>query len=335
MIRATFEIVPSGAAEALALRLGAGMAGGPEAVRARVVAEGGGRVVLDVPESNWGANVPLLVSSVVAGEAMELRSLDRCRLVGLDVPDGWLPGPAFGAGPGVDVGVIVKPAVGLSPVEVREVARAAIAGGATFVKDDETLGDPTWCPLEARVRAVASVLEPGVVYCANVTGPTATLLERARRVVDLGATGVMVNAFAQGLDAVLALRSEDLGVPVFAHRVGGGPWSRNDRYGATAAVLARLTRLCGADYVIAGAFGGTLFDDDEGVQSNLEAVRGSCGRARPAVAVLGGGLGPDDAVVQAARAGGDGVLVCLGSAAYTHPGGLGAGVAAAVEGVAG
>lgn len=244
---------------------------------------------------------------------MEVRGFDRCRLVGLELPDGWLPKPAFGAvGRGVTVGVIVKPALGLSPPEVADVARAAIAGGATFVKDDDQLGDPPWCPLEARVRAVAGVLEADVVYCANVTGPTATLLERARRAVEL-ATGVMVNAFAQGLDAVLTLRSAALGVPVFAHRVGSGPWARNDRYGAATSVLARLTRLCGADYVIVGAFGGKLFDDDQGVDANLEAVRGPCGSARPAVAVVGSGVG---------------------SAAYGHPGGLTAGVAATVEALA-
>jgi ribulose 1,5-bisphosphate carboxylase large subunit-like protein len=330
VIRATFEIGPPGAASDLAVRLGAGMAGGAEAVQARLVAEECGRAVLEVPESNWGDNVPLLVSTLVAGEAMELRRFDRCRLVGLELPDGWLPGPAVGGAPGVAVGVIVKPALGLSPAEVAGVARAAVAGGAGFVKDDETLGDPVWCPLVERVRAVAAVLEPGVVYCPNVTGPTATLLDRARRAVELGATGVMVNAFAQGLDAVLALRQAGLGVPVFAHRVGGGPWSRNERYGATTAVLARLTRLCGADYVV-GAFGGSLFDDDDAVDANLEAVRGPCGRARPAVAVLGGGLGPLDVASQVERAGGDGLLVCLGSAAYAHPGGLEAGVAVAVD----
>jgi len=333
LIRATFEIGPAGSADALALQLGAGMAGGAEAVRARVMADDGGRVVVDVPESNYGPDVALLVSGLVAGEAMELRRFDRCRLVDLVLPDGWLPGPAAGAGPRVAVGVIVKPSLGLSPSEVAGVARTAIGAGATFVKDDETLGDPPWCRRDERVEAVAEVLEPGVVYCANVTGPTATLIDRARRVVDLGATGVMVNAVAQGLDSVLALRRAGLGVPVFAHRAGSGPWARNDRFGATAAVLARLTRLCGADYVIVGAFGGTLFDDDAGVAANLEAVRGRCGDARPSVAVLGGGLGPDDLAAQVDRAGGDGLLLCLGSAAYRHPGGLAAGVAAAVRNV--
>ena len=108
LIRATFEIGPPGGAAALAVQVGPGMDGAPAEVQTRLVADEGGRAVLDLPESNWGANVPLLVSGLVAG--MEVPGFDRCRPVGLERPDGWLPGPAFGAvGHGLTVGVIVKP----------------------------------------------------------------------------------------------------------------------------------------------------------------------------------------------------------------------------------
>ena len=321
MLRATFELDPPGSAGIL------------RPLRGRVVAEEGGTVTLELPEDNWGADVGLLVSAVVAGEIMEARPLCRCRLVGLDVPDGLLPGPALGAAgaPPVSVGVIVKPPLGLSPAQVAEVAGAAVAGGATFVKDDETLGDPRWCPLAERVRAVAKVLEPGVVYCANVTGPPVGLLDRARMAVDLGATGLLVNPFAQGLGGLVALREAELGVPLFAHRAGSGPWARNPSFGPTGAVLARLLRLCGADYVVAGGFGGTLFDSDDEVRANLAAVRDPCGSARPAIAALGGGMGPDDVRAQAATAGGSGLVVLLGSRAHAYPGGLEAAVRRAVE----
>jgi ribulose-bisphosphate carboxylase large chain len=228
------------------------------------------------------------------------------------------------------VGVIVKPALGLSPAEVAEVVRAAVAGGARFVKDDETLGDPPWCPLEERVEAVSKVLDAGVVYCPNITGPGRGLLDRARRAVDLGATGLLLNPFAQGLDGLVALREAALGVPLFAHRAGSGPWARNPAFGPTGAVLARLLRLCGADYVVVGGFGGTLFESDDEVRANLAAVRGPCGSARPAVAAMGGGLGPDDVRGQVEAAGGDGVLVLLGSRAHAFPGGLEAAVRRAV-----
>ena len=341
MLRATFELSPARSSEVLAPLRGHVVAGdGASDVVADQVAaasgqpDGGATVVVELPLDNWGPNVNLLVAALVAGEVMEARTLTRCRLVGLDLPDGLLPGPAFGpSGERVTVGVIVKPPLGLGPAEAGEVARAAVAGGARFVKDDETLGDPPWCRLAERVRSVSKGLEPGVVYCPNVTGPSSGLLDRARTAVDLGATGLLVNPFAQGLDALLALREAELGVPLFAHRAGSGPWARNQAFGPTGAVLARLLRLCGADYVVVGAFGGTLFETDDEVRANLDAVRDPCGLARPAVAAMGGGLGPDGVRTQLDAAGGDGLLLLLGSRAHAFPGGLEAAVRRAVEGL--
>jgi ribulose-bisphosphate carboxylase large chain len=284
------------------------MPDGPDFVRGRVVGPG----ALEFPLANWGRNVPMLVSALVAGEGVETRAFTRCRLVGLELPDGWLPGPAF-APAGVKVGCIVKPSLGLSPREVADVAAAVAAGGAALVKDDELLGDPEWCPLYDRVAAVVGALAgSSCIYTPNITGPSAGLLDRARRVVELGATGVMVNAFAQGLDAVLALRELDLGVPILAHRVGSGPMTRSRDFGVSSAVLADLTRQCGADYVLVGAYGGKLFDSDDEIDAQLAAVR----TAPAATAVLGGGVGPRNAREQAERAGGDGLLLLLGSAAY-------------------
>jgi ribulose-bisphosphate carboxylase large chain len=342
VVRATFDLEPAGSAQALAIEESVGMevsGDGPNHVRGRVVSESAGRAVLEFPASNWGRNIALLISSLVAGEAVETGGFSRCRLTDLQLPDGLLPGPAFGAVPGrsktpsIAVGVIVKPSLGLNPAQVAAVARAAVAGGADFIKDDEILGDPPWCPLEARVEAVGRELAPGVVYCPNITGASATLLDRARRVVDLGATGVMVNGFAQGLEAVLSLRDAGLGVPILAHRAGSGPYTRNERFGARGAVLCRLTRLCGADYVIVGAFGGKLFETDQEVRDNLAAARDRCGQAPPSVALFGGGLGPDNAADQIVRAGGSGLLILLGSRAYRHPGGIEAGVRATVAAV--
>lgn len=334
MIRATYELEPPGSAQALALEVSLGLPGGDPAFAAQVVEDRDGTVVLEVPAHVWGPNVPLLVAALVAGEATEAGAFTRCRLVDLSLPAGLLPGPAVGAGAGWAVGVIVKPAVGLGPAGVAEVVRAATAGGATFVKDDEKMGDVAWCPLEERVKAVADVLPPGVTYCANVTGPTASLLDRAARAAGLGATGLMVDAFTQGLDAVVALREAGLGVPVLAHRVGSGPWTRGRHFGVAGAVLARLTRLCGADYAIAGAFGGKMFDTEAEVDATLRALREPVDGARASWALLGGGVGAAGARAQVERAGGGGLVVLLGSRAYGGPGGLEAHVARTVEALA-
>ena len=311
MIQATFELEPHGSAEALAVEESTGMPDGPDFVRGRVVSESGGVAVLEFPEANWGRNVPMLLSALVAGEGVETRAFTRCRLVALSLPEGWLPGPAHPPLPGVGVGVIFKPSLGLSPVEIAALAASHAEAGAVLLKDDELLGDPSWCPLEARVREVSRALAGSpCVYTPNITGPSAGLIDRARRVVELGATGVMVNAFTQGLDAVLALREAELGMPVFAHRVGSGPWARGRDFGVSGAVLCQLTRLCGADFVQVGAYGGKLFDSDEEVDAQLAAAAG-------ATAVIGGGVGPSNIVALAQRAGWtSGLLMLLGSAAY-------------------
>lgn len=330
-IRATFELEPHGSADALAIEESLGMRDGPDFVRGRVVDERDGVAVLEFPAANWGRNLPMLLSALVMGEGVETRAFTRCRLVGLDLPADFLPGPSRdAAGDPPAVGCILKPSLGLRPKEVAQVAGAIAHGGARLIKDDELLGDPDWCRLEDRVRAVANEVHPSVVYCPNITGPTASLLERAHRVVELGATGVMVNAFTQGLDSVLALREAGLGVPVLAHRVGSGPLARNPRFGVRGDVLAQLTRQAGADYVLAGAFGGKLFDTDEDVARNIAALRAPLGTVplpTPTV-MLGGGIGPDNAHAQAAAAGGRGVLLLLGARAYGHPGGVEAGVRA-------
>jgi ribulose 1,5-bisphosphate carboxylase large subunit-like protein len=257
----------------------------------------------------------------------------RCRLVGIEWPADLLPGPAFDAPEKVLVGAIVKPSLGLSPAEVATTAKQLAAGGADLIKDDELLGDPPWCRLHERVSAVRAVLPDGVRYAPNVTGPIDSLLERAARVVELGAGAVMVNAFAQGLGSLRALRDAQLGVPIFAHRVGAALWARNRIIGVAPDVLAELTRLCGADFVQVGSFTGAVYDTPEEVRAQIVACHRVTGTAKRCVAVLGGGVGPDNAAEQVAAAGTrSGVMVLLGSAAYSA-GSPEAAVASTVAGV--
>jgi ribulose-bisphosphate carboxylase large chain len=312
LIRVTYELDPPAAAETLALIESVGRADGPEHVRGRVIDVDGSRATLDFPAVT--NDVSLLVSALFAGEWADSAAFTRCRLVGVDWPDGFLPGPAFDAPDRVLVGAIVKPSLGLTPAQVADTAEQLRAGGADLVKDDELLGDPDWCPLEERVGAVAAA---GVNYAANVTGPVDNLLARAARAVELGAGALMINAFAQGLDAVRALREADFGIPIFAHRVGAALWARQPGFGVDPAVVAELTRLCGADYVQVGSFSGTVYDSAEDVRAQIDGCHRPLAGARKAVAVIGGGVAPDNAREQLRRAGvQSGVMVLYGSAAY-------------------
>jgi ribulose-bisphosphate carboxylase large chain len=312
VLRVTYELDPAAAAETLALIESVGRADGPEHVRARVVDITASRAVLEFPAA--GRDVSLLVSSLLAGEWADSAAFRRCRLVAVDWPKEFLAGPAFDAPDRVLVGAIVKPSLGLTPAQVADVASQLAAGGADLVKDDELLGNPESCPLEERVRAVAAV---GVRYAANVTGPVDSLLARAERAVGLGAGALMVNAFAQGLDSLRALREADLGVPIFAHRVGAAFWARQSAFGVAPSVIAELTRLCGADYVQVGSFSGSVYDSADDVRAQIAACHGKLGAASRSVAVIGGGVGPGNAVAQVEQAGvAQGVMLLLGSAAY-------------------
>jgi ribulose-bisphosphate carboxylase large chain len=312
VIRVTYELAPPEAAETLALVESVGRADGPEHVRARVVEIDGDRATIEFPAVT--NDIPLLVSSLFAGEWADSSAFERCRLVAVEWPDAFLPGPAFDAPGDVRIGAIVKPSLGLSPAEVAQTAARLRDAGADLVKDDELLGDPDWCPLEDRVRAVVA---EGVNYAANVTGPVETLLARAARVVELGAGAVMINAFAQGVDALRALREAELGVPIFAHRVGAALWARRPDFGVAPAIVAELTRLCGADYVQVGSFSGSVYDSADDVRAQIRACHRPLGPARRSVAVIGGGVGPANAREQLEKAGiHSGAMVLYGSAAY-------------------
>jgi 3-oxoisoapionate-4-phosphate decarboxylase len=333
-VRATYEIDPPGWGETLAVLQSVSLPDGPPDVRARVVEVEGARVTLDFPALEDETDPAQLLAACVAGEWADRGDVRSCRLVGVEWPVGF-PGPASGARPGVEVGAIVKPALGLRPQEAAAVAAELAAGGAVLLKDDELMASPRYSPLPERVRRIMERIPEHVRYAPNVSGPPDGLLARAEAAVAAGAGAVMVNAFVQGLGSLAALRAADLGVPIFAHRVGSAFLRRGGVVSVSARVLAELTRLLGADYVQVGSFSPRMFDTDDEVREQIAACRSEHG-VNAATAVIGGGVGAENAAEQLERAGTrDGVMLLLGSAAYAHPEGLRAGVAAAVAAVSG
>ncbi len=314
-MRAVFEIRPPAWGETLAILQSVSLPDGPAHVRARVVDIEGERVTVDFPALDGETSPEQLLAACVAGEWADRGDVQSCRLVEVDWPPG-LPGPAFPAPPGVSIGAIVKPALGLAPEEAAAVAAELAAGGAVLVKDDELQQSSP-----ERVRAIEAAIPPHVLYAANVTGTDSDAI------VDAGARALMVNAFLAGLGSIARLRR--YGLPIFAHRVGSAFFRRGGPVSVSAHVLAELTRLLGADYVQVGSFSPRTFDTADEVREQIAA-------ARPATAVIGGGVGAENAAEQleAARTRA-GVMLLLGSAAYAHPDGVRAGVAAAVAAISG
>ena len=157
----------------------------------------------------------------------------------------------------------MKPCCGLSVEEVAEKAYQAALGGCVLMKDDEKMMNPAYCPLEPKVKAVAAALrkaesETGrrMIYCPHLPVRTDKLLETARRVVDLGATGVMFNIImANNVGALQVLaEAKDLDIPLYAHCGGLAALTTGPRR-IDSRVIAKLVRLCGADYFQIGVMG--------------------------------------------------------------------------------
>jgi len=312
-MRAVFEVRPSGWSETLAILQSVSLPDGPEQVRARVLEVEGERVTIDFPALEGETSAEQLLAACIAGEWADRGDVEYCHLVEVDWPEA-LPGPAFPAGPGVSVGAIVKPALGLTPAEAAAVATGLAAGGAVLVKDDELQRSSP-----ERVRAVNAAIPTDVVYAANVTGA------EVDEIVEAGAQALMINAFLAGLGSIARLR--EYGLPIFVHRVGSAFLRRGGAVSVSARVLAELTQRLGADYVQVGSFSPRTFDTADEVRDQIAA-------ARPATAVIGGGVGAGNAREQLEQAGTrEGVMLLLGSAAYAHPDGVRAGVAAAVEAI--
>lgn len=303
-VRAVYDLHPPEWAETLAVLQSVSLADVRSAARARVVDVSGSLVTIDFPALDGETSAEQLLTACIAGEWADRGDFESCRLVSVEWPAG-LPGPAFGATPGVTVGAIVKPALGLSDAEAGRVAGDLVARtGATLVKDDELQRSSP-----ARVRAVHAAIPEDVLYAANVTGVDAAA------VVEAGARALMVNAFVQGLGSITELRR--FGLPVFVHRVGSSFLRRGGPVSVSARVVAELTRLLGADYVQVGSFSHRMFDTDDEVRAQIAACHGALNGAKEATAVIGGGVGPANAEETLERAGTrDGVLLLYGSAAY-------------------
>ena len=103
-----------------------------------------GLVTISWPIGNFGTSLPTLMATI-AGNLFELAEMSAVRLVDLTLPAEFAhahPGPKFGA-PGTRaamgghdgpvIGTIIKPSVGLSPVETAELVRQLADAGIDFI----------------------------------------------------------------------------------------------------------------------------------------------------------------------------------------------------------
>jgi ribulose-bisphosphate carboxylase large chain len=261
--------------------------------------------------SHEPGGIPQLLS-FVAGNLFGMSSLRNVRLVDIDIPQTILDlylGPKFGIG-GIKsligvrnrpiLGTIIKPKLGLTPLEQAKVFKEAAVGGVDFGKDDENLVNQSFCPLLERAREIANVIdqvkdETGrkVYYAINVTTRADKIVETGERAIEEGATCLMADVVCGGIASVQALAEDpSINVPIHVHRAGHASFTRNPKHGISMLVLAKLVRLSGGDQLHTGTVVGKMEAKKNEVKEVNDFFKRKWGGIKTVYPVASGGMHP-------------------------------------------
>lgn len=311
--------------------------------RAKVLGIEGDMVTIAFPEDDFSIDnggVPQILS-VIAGNLFGLEALKGVRLEDVAFPKGiagMYKGPRFGAD-GLRkllgrpekplVGTIVKPKIGLGPEATADYVYEAGSGGLTNSKDDETLVDQGFCPIEDRTKAVAEALdrlkEEGhlMVHAVNVSTNGDRIVELAEKVQGWGAKQIMVDVITCGFGAVQVLAEDpSIKVPVHVHRTMHGAMTKDPRHGISMLAITKLVRMCGGDALHIGTLGvGKMVGDVRGDHDNLEACLEASEHYKTVMPVCSGGVYPG-MIGRLVEESGTNVQIQAGGGVAGHPGGV-------------
>lgn len=228
-----------------------------------------------------GGNAPQILSSI-AGNIFGMAAIKNLRLNDVYFPKKIVKsfkGPRHGIS-GVRemlkvkrrplIGTIVKPKLGLNEREHAKVAYEAWIGGVDLVKDDENLTSMSFNKFEKRIEETLKLRDKAEseigerkAYIPNITAETREMLKRAKLVEELNGEYVMVDILTLGFSAFQTLRNE-CKLAIHAHRAMHASFTRNKKHGISMVVIAKISRLIGADQLHIGTFGvGKMLGDRE------------------------------------------------------------------------
>ncbi|MBR2254958.1 MAG: ribulose 1,5-bisphosphate carboxylase large subunit [Candidatus Methanomethylophilaceae archaeon] len=320
---------------------------------ARVTRIEGDMVTVEFPVDDFSIEVGSVpqILSVIAGNLFGLGSLKGVRLEDVSFPKEILSGykgPKFGA-EGMRkmlkrpekplVGTIVKPKIGLSPKKTADYVYESGAGGLTNSKDDETLVDQRFCPIEDRTVAVAEAIDRleseghMMMHAINVSTRGDRIVELAEKVQSWGARELMVDVITCGFGAVQALAEDpSIKVPIHVHRTMHGAITKDPLHGIAMLPLTKLVRMCGGDALHIGTLGAGKMSAGANDFKNLDACLGNDVPYKGMMPVCSGGVYPGIVRDIVDRAGFD-VQIQAGGGVAGHPGGVRAGARAMSQAV--
>lgn len=280
------------------------------------------------------------ILSIVAGNLFGLSALKNVRLLDIEFPKeivGAFPGPKFGVEKIREIigtlkdrrphlGTIIKPKVGLNPEQTAEVAYEAALGGVDLIKDDETLTNQRFCPLEERVTRVMEALDKAkeetgknVFYAVNVTANVDQVMTLAETAIGHGANMLMVDVLTAGFSAVQMLAKDpSINVPLHIHRTMHGAITRNPKHGIHMMVIAKLVRLAGGDQLHTGTAAGKMEKAIAEVKKINDFLRSEWYDLRNVLPVASGGIHPGIVPPNIKILGAD-LVINAGGGIHGHP----------------
>ena len=288
------------------------------------------KIAFPVANTDWETDGISHMLCQLMGGHVDIDIITKCRLVGLELPEtvtSHFLGPKFGLS-GIReftgqynkplLGGIVKPKIGVSPEVLLEMVKQMVDGGVDFIKEDEIMSNPACAPLDKRVDIIANYLAKQsrkVVFCHTINADPHVIVDRVKRVHELGGNGVHINVFS-GLGVYNSIRKMDL--PLFLHFQKSGDkvfTDKNHRFSISWPVMCQLATMMGVDTIQTGMMGGYSNDDPIELQEAIEILR--AGNTTP---VLSCGFHPG-LVEKITKSAGTEFMANVGGAIHGHPGG--------------
>jgi ribulose-bisphosphate carboxylase large chain len=257
-----------------------------------------GTVVIAFPIANIDFEtdgISHLLCQLMGGH-VDIDIIQKCRLIKLELPESATRhffGPKFGIS-GIRkftgqydkpiFGSIVKPKIGITPKILLEMVKQMVDGGADFIKEDEIMSNPAICPLEERVDLIANYMAKQsrkVVFCHTINCDPHVVVDRVKKVYELGGNGVHINVFS-GLGVYNSIRKLDL--PLYLHYQSSGAkvfTDVNHRFSIAWTVMCQLASLMGVDTIQTGMIGGYSNDDTADILECIRILR--AGNSLPAL----------------------------------------------------
>jgi ribulose-bisphosphate carboxylase large chain len=249
-----------------------------------------GRVSIAFPVANtdWETDGISHMLCQLMGGHVDIDIITKCRLVKLELPETVTKhflGPKFGLSGFRELtgqynkplfGSIVKPKIGITPEVLLEMVKQMVDGGVDFIKEDEIMVNPVCAPLDRRVDIIANYLAKQsrkIVFCHTINCDPHVLVDRVKRVHELGGNGVHINVFS-GYGSYNSIRKLDL--PLFLHFQSSGAKVTTDvnhRFSISWPVICQLATLMGVDTIQTGMVGGYSNDDPDEILECLKILR--------------------------------------------------------------